>query len=398
MFKRFAFVLIMILFAGTVSALGVTPARTTMDFDPELSRSVSFEVINSGGTDIGLVMTTSGELGEYITLPVSNSEMTGDEKTKEFSYDLNLPRDLSPGLHIGEVFILQIPSSGDSSGASVLATLAVVTQVYVYVPYPGKFANADLVIYNANQGEKVNFVFPVVSAGEFDLTAVRANVEIFNKLDEKVGTFDTTTIGVPSGEKKEIVHGWVADVPIGEYRAVASLIYDEGTINLEKIFSVGSKDLELKSIEVNSFNLGEIVKLEMLVENKWSEPISGAFTQTIIRDSNGDTVSTFDSASYVIDALSKKVFVSYWDTAGVREGTYETEVSINYAEKSSKQNLKFEVSENDLTVIGLGYVISAEGVEDGGVDTIVLVLIIVIVLLVLINLLWFFMLRKKLKK
>jgi hypothetical protein len=241
-------------------------------------------------------------------------------------------------------------------------------------------------------------VFPVVSAGEFDLTAVRANVEIFNKLDEKVGTFDTTTIGVPSGEKKEIVHGWVADVPIGEYRAVASLIYDEGTINLEKIFSVGSKDLELKSIEVNSFNLGEIVKLEMLVENKWSEPISGAFTQTTIRDSNGDTVSRFDSASYVIDALSKKVFVSYWDTAGVREGTYETEVSINYAEKSSKQNLKFEVSENDLTVIGLGYVISAEGVEDGEGDTIVLVLIIVIVLLVLINLLWFFMLRKKLKK
>src|SRR3989344_535415 len=161
-----------------------------------------------------------------------------------------------------------------------------------------------MVIYNANQGENVKFVFPVVSAGEFDLTSVRAQVAIFNKLDEQVGIFETDSISVESGTKKEIIYDWKADVPIGGYRATATLIYDEGTINLEEQFSVGSKELELKEINVNGFTLGEIAKLEMLVENKWSEPISGAHIETKIKNSNGDIVSSFESASYDVAALA----------------------------------------------------------------------------------------------
>jgi LPXTG-motif cell wall-anchored protein len=89
------------------------------------------------------------------------------------------------------------------------------------------------------------------------------------------------------------------------------------------------------------------------------------------------------------------VFVSYWDTAGVRVGTYETEVSINYGDKSSKKSLQFDVEENELIIIGLGYVISEDGGES---NTLMFVLIGVIVLLVLVNILWFFLFRKKFKR
>jgi len=175
------------------------------------------------------------------------------------------------------------------------------------------------------------------------------------------------------------------------------LIYDEGTINLEEIFTVGSKELELQEISVNGFSLGEIAKLEMLVENKWSEPISDAHIETKITNDEGDSVSSFESANYDIGALEKQVFVSYWDTAGVRAGTYDAEVSINYADKASKKNLQFQVEKNSLTVVGLGYVISNADDEGEG-NGLVVVLIIAIVFLVLINLLWFLLLRKRLKK
>jgi hypothetical protein len=154
--------------------------------------------------------------------------------------------------------------------------------------------------------------------------------------------------------------------------------------------------LELQDIIVEGFSLGEIAKLEMLVENKWSEPISGAHIETKILNNRGDVVSNFKSASYDVEALAKQVFVSYWDTAGVSVGNYETEVSINYGDKSSKMNLEFQVEKNNLRVIGLGYVISAEG--DGSSNLLIIVLVVVIVLLVLINLLWFFLLRKRLHK
>jgi len=48
-----------------------------------------------------------------------------------------------------------------------------------------------------------------------------------------------------------------------------------------------------------------------------------------------------------------------------------------------------------LTVIGLGYVISAEG---GGSNSLMYILIGAVVVLILINLLWFIVFRRKFKK
>jgi hypothetical protein len=393
--RKLVFLLIGIFMISSVCALGVTPARTTLDFEPGASKSIGFQILNSGNEDMKVVFSAQGELAKYISLDVSEASISAGEGSKSFSYTLNLPSELSPGLHTGEVFAMQLPTGSTSEGSQILATLAVRTQVHLYVPYPGKYANAKMYVYGANIGEEVKFVIPVVSAGEFDLTSVRANVDVYNKLNEKVDSFNTDSISVSSGARKELAYSWRADVPIGDYVAKASLIYDDGTLELEEVFSVGSEELELQEISVNDFSLGEIAKLEMLVENKWSEPIGGAHVETKIMNDRGGVVSSFKSASYDVGALSKQVFVSYWDTAGVKVGTYETEVSINYADKSSKKGLQFDVEENSLTVIGLGYVISADGGES---NTLMIVLIIVIILLVLINLLWFFLFRKRFKK
>jgi len=394
-FWYLGFGICLIFMISSVIALGISPARTTIDFEKNLKKSVGFDILNRGGSDIKVVFSAQGDLAEYISLPVREADILGSEKSKSFSYDLNLPSELSPGLHTGEVFAMQLPSGPGSEGSQILATLAVVTQVYLYVPYPGKYANAKMYIYGANVGEDVRFVIPVVSAGEFDLTSVRASVDIFNKLGVKVDSFGIDSISVPSGSKKELVYNWKSDVEVGEYFAKAAVVYDDGTINLEESFSVGSRELELQEIRVGGFSLGQIAKLEMLVENKWSEIISDVYIETKIKDDDGDVVSVFQSAAQDIDALSKKSFVSYWDSAGVRVGDYDAEVSIKYADKVSRKNLRFEVSENELVVVGLGYVIS--NADDSGSDTVVVVLVVIVVLLVLINLLWFLLLRKRLK-
>jgi len=392
--RRFLILLVGIFMVGGVLALGITPARTTLDFEKKLEKSIGFDILNAGGDDIKVVFSVQGDLAEYISLPLKESEILGSEKSKSFSYELNLPSELEPGLHTGEIFAMQLPSGASSEGSQILATLAVVTQVHIYVPYPGKYASAKLYVYSANVGEEVRFVIPVISAGKFDLSSVRANVDIYNKMGEKVESFGTNSVAVASGTKKELVYDWRANVAVGEYIAKAVIVYDDGTISLEEKFSVGSKELELQEIVVGGFSLGEIAKLEMLVENKWGEAIGGAYIETKIKDNEGDVVSSFESAAQSIAALSKEVFVSYWDTAGVREGDYDAEISVKYGDKVSKENLIFEVSENELVIIGLGYVISAD--EGGSSDAIIIVLIIVVVLLVLLNLLWFLLLRKKL--
>jgi hypothetical protein len=121
-------------------------------------------------------------LSEYIDIPVKEAVISASETSKTFSYSLNLPSKLEPGLNTGEVFVMQLPDGDVSEGSQILATLAVATQVHVYVPYPGKYANAKMYVYGANTGEDVRFVMPIVSAGEFDLTNVRANVDIYNSM------------------------------------------------------------------------------------------------------------------------------------------------------------------------------------------------------------------------
>ena len=392
--KKILLLFVCVFMISSACALGVSPGRTTMDFSPGHRETVTFNVINSGTKDVKVVLVAQGDLADYISISSSAVSILASE-SKSLSYSVNLPEKLSPGLQVGEVFIMEVPGSVGAGGSTVLATLAVVTQLYVNVPYPGKFAEADMVIYDANQGANVKFVFPVVSRGEFDLTDVKANVDVYNSLGDKIDSFKTESVGVPSGARKEIVYNWKADVSIGNYRASASLIYDDGTIPLEASFSVGSKELELQDISVKDFSLGEIAKMEMLVENRWSEPIKGAHIETRIKNDRGDVVSSFDSARYDIDALAKQTFVSYWDTAGVIAGDYQTEVSIKYGEKASKLNLEFQVSKNNLKVIGLGYVISE---DDGESSSLVVILVIIIVVLILVNLLWFLLLRKRLKK
>lgn len=396
MSKKVILVLLAMFMISGVCALGVSPGRTTIDFKPDLERVVNFEIINSEGKDIEFGLSVDGELADYINFGARKISISGGEERKAFSYDLKLPSSLEPGLRTGRVIITEIPKDVGGSESYVAATLAVATQLHVNVPFPGKYASSGLIVYNTEPGEDITFVFPVVSKGEFDLTSVRANVDVYNRANEKVGSFNTQSISIPSGERKELVYKWSSNLSIGEYRADATLIYDEGTLTLERIFSVGSKELELQEINVGDFNLGEIVKLEMLVENKWSEPITDAYIETRILDEQEDVVASFKSSSYDLGALAKEVFVSYWDTAGVKVGTYATDVAIYYGEKVSRKNLQFEVSDNELVVIGLGYVISVDA-EDKD-NTLIVVLVTIIVVLILINLLWFLVIRKKLGK
>ncbi len=384
----------------SVCALGVTPARNTLDFEPGLKKDLSFSIINSEHKDMNIIIYAEGELAKSIILQGDSSfKMSASEESREIKYSLKIPNELRPGVRIGEIVILETPVKTSNDQNYIGATVAVVTQIYVYVPYPGKYAEAELNVVNAEQGGEAVFVIPIVNRGDLGLENIRVNIDIYNKLNEKITTINSETISIISGEKKDIVVKWKADSPVGTYRAVATVIYDGETISLEKQFNIGTADLDLQEITVNDFSLGQIAKMEMLVENKWSEPITGAYAQTNIFNAKGEVMVDFKSATQDFSPLSKEVLTSYWDTGGVGEGTYEASVYLRYGEKSSQKDLQLKVSEDNLEIIGLGYVISSgRSSSSDGNSGLIFILIVVVVVLILVNLLWFLVLRKKPKK
>jgi hypothetical protein len=388
--------LIFVLMMASVSALGITPGRTTLDYIPGEHHTVSFSVINNEFEDIDLVVLIEGGLNQSISVSEASFSMSATEETKSLTYILNMPSGLKPGLNEAEVIVVQLPKKSSTSEAFIGASVGVATQVHVHVPFPGKFAEAQLNVIGPNDDGDIIFAIPATSRGDLDLARVRATIDIFGALNEKITILTTNEISIPSGERDEVVVKWSPDVSPGTYRAVATLIYDEETLTLEKQFNVGQRLLELQNIDVNDFSLGGIAKFELLVENKWSDVITGAFAKTLVFNEDDEVIADFKSQTYDIPPLEKVLMVAFWDTAGVRKGSYDSEVSLQYGSQSVTQELKFEVSDNEINIVGVGFVIS-RGDGTGGGNSLVIILIVAIILLVLINLLWFLVLRKKLK-
>ncbi len=390
------FVLIIIFAVNEVSALGITPGSFNFDFEPGAAKSIKFSVINSEKKDANFVVLTQGELKDNIysvSLPEGIFKMTSADGEKNLEYVLKMPASLSPGPHKSEIVVMQLPGQWKGEGeTSVEATVGVAAQVNVFVPYPGKYLEASLNAADSEEGGIV-FVIPVVSRGKLDIVRVKAIIDIYN-LNEKVDTIESEEISILSGERKEIVVKWKSDFLPGTYKAAATILYDEETLKLEKEFNIGDKILDLVDVKVNDFSLGGIAKFELLIESKWSELIKDAYLQMLVYNKEGEVMADFKSATYDVKSLEKTLMVAFWDTDGVREGVYDSSVILNYDRKSAQKDFKLDVSENEIKVIGLGYVIS----EAGGKKTnsLVVILVVVIAILVLINLSWFLFLRRKL--
>ena len=99
----FVFLLLLI---ENVLALGVTPAKSVIDFEP-IEKEVSFRIINSEHKDIEIKLNVEGELADRITLESYSFNMSKDEDTKEISHIISLDESLGEGLHKGEIIITE---------------------------------------------------------------------------------------------------------------------------------------------------------------------------------------------------------------------------------------------------------------------------------------------------
>jgi len=368
---------------SNVLALGITPGRTTIDFEPNLVRDVKFSIVNTESKDMDIAFSVEGALADYINISSDVASIGSGEGLKEFGYILTLPRGLAPGLHRADVIALEVPKGGTEDGTVVRATVSVVTQVYVYVPYPGKFLEASLDIVSRDEENTIDFYVPFISRGEETISSIKGTVDI-SKGNESVFSLDTNELSASVGERKELRASWNPDVAPGEYRAVVSINYDGEILKLEKEFNVGPEDFGVLGISVNDFKLGDVARIKILVQNKLSDDVAGAFADLSVYDSDLKEIASLTSEKYDVPAESNKEMVVFWDTERLNKGQYGSELDINYNDRFVSKNFKVDVSEDAMLFSGVGFVIAD---DVGGVSS-TMILIIVIVFLVLVNLVW----------
>jgi len=391
--------LLIILIMQNVFAIGITPGRTTLNFEPGLHKEISFSVVNSEHKDMSVVFSVRGDLEDSITLSQTSAEFSVSDNSKSFTYVIDLPQEIGePGMYETEIIVLEVPEDSFEEGTSVGATVAVATQLHVHVPYPDKYVEMEVNVIESGKNNEVIFLVPVINRGKLDVNNLKAVIDIYTSSNEKIETIESESESLKSLERKELVVDWSAEVDSGIYRAVVKVEYDGEITQKEIEFNVGDMAMEVKEITINDFELGGIAKFNALVVNNWMTDLKNVYLNILVYNYIGEVMADFKSQTYDIDSLSEITMVAYWDTEGVEVGTYDGDVILKYGkygEKSIEKSVQIKVEDYSIEVLGLtGRVIT----KKGGMFNLNNLLIVSVILLIIGNIIWFFIVRRLKKK
>ena len=379
-------IVIMTFIIPIVQAIGITPGRTTIYFEPGLKKEVEFKILNNEHKDMKVAFYVEGNLSEIIKLKEKETHLKQIDNEKTFSYSFKLPQKIeTPGTHEARIVAMEIPPKEGEEGTYVKATVAVATQLVVIVPYPGKYLETKLAIIEGVNESK--FIFLAHNLGEENIQDAYVRIEIIDKDNNLIETLETEHSSINSKKRGEFNVEWEYD-KLGSYFARATIFYDGQTKKEEKWFKIGGMGLELVSITVKDFTLGEVAKFTILVENKLNEPIEDVLARLIITED-------LKSATTAIPPLSYGTLNIYWDTEGINEGDYDGKFILQAGKDSLERPLKIKVKPDRIDVEIIGVTAAVIGEEEKG--KLNSLLIILIIILILANIAWFTYFKNKTK-
>jgi hypothetical protein len=383
-----------LLAAALVSAIGVSPVRKVVDYEPNKEYQLELKIINEGNKDIKAIVYARGDLEKYIGIVDSLVSMTKDEKEKSARYVLKTPENFEkPGIHKTDMVVMEYPSSfGTGQENVVSATASVISELWLRVPFPGKYAEAQL--YIDSQPENVNFALKVMNFGKEDIQKAKAKIRILGATYEEIAVLETNEAGISAGQQSKLEASWKPNVNPGKYHAVAEISYDEKKAVVEDNFEVGKLFIGIKKIEVKDFSLGQVAVFDITLESKWNEEIKNVYGEMTVLDEKGTEYTKFKTANIDMPAMGEGVIKAYWDTKGAKVGKYSLRLLIHYSERVTEKLIDTEVNIDSIrTELGpTAQVVAQKGL---GKENILTILVIV---LILINIAWFvFFMRKKKK-
>jgi hypothetical protein len=395
--KKILFVLILVFIAtlnvNEYRSIGITPGRKTIDFSPNYETSVSFSVINNEKKDMKILLYVDGEMNNSVTLNVNSTGFKSIEESKSFTYNVKLPSKITtPGIHEARIIAKEVPII---SGTTIGAAPSVISQLYVMVPYPGKYAKVSLNVKDTQGDKPVKFFVSLENLGLEDISKAQATIDIYDSNNKKVASINTNTLKLKSKDREDLIAEWNLGTNLpGAYYAKASVVYDNEVAETDIVFSVGEVLVDILSIDVNDYKLGGIAKFSIGIENKGAAELNNVYTEVYLNDLNGKEVARFKSASEdVIKSKSKNILSAFWDTKGFKEGTYTGRIKLYFNDQSTEKQLRAVITLNSIKTELIGISAKAVSVDSSGNNNGLLILLVFVIIAV--NIGWFVYFKRK---
>jgi hypothetical protein len=367
--------------------LGIAPAKTTFDFEKNTMHEGVFRVITDDFPK-KLFISTEGDLADVIIL--EKTAIITDSQETYIRFKVKIPEDIPPGERKGSIVITESPKEtyGDNV---VMATLAIVHQVIINVPYPGKYVTGKMFISNSQVNDTIEFRVALANYGKEKTNLVKSNIVIKGPLNEEIASFSTDEKSIQPGSEETLVGSWQTE-NAGNYYAEATVDYDGYIFEISQAFKVGILDIEIEKIKVNDFKIGQIAKLDIYLRNKWNQDINVNGKVEIYKSDK--LISSFNTLPVKIKEKSTAVMESYWNTEEVEVGKYDISVKADYDGKTSERTFSSVVS---LDNIDFSDSLSGKAVNSKEKNRTSFLIILVLVLIFL-NVSLFIYISRKLKR
>jgi hypothetical protein len=389
--------MLLIIASNIVLAIGIGPSRQYVSFTPGETIDSELLVINDRHQNFTAEVGVQGELIDYVEIGTHLVEVTSDDSLVKIPFTIRFPeQEPKPGEHEIEIVVEQLPAAAESQqGTFVSANIALISQLIVRVPYPGKYADGKMFISgNENQDMPTRFTLMIYNFGKEDIGNTYSQIEILNQDNEKVAEVVTSSKQIMSKQEVKLEGLWEPEIGKGTYNAIATIYYDDLHFKIEKEFNLGIFAIYVTDIYVKQFRLGEIAKFEIILENSWNTEVEDVYAEFMVEDSAGRNVAQYQTEKIDIAANSVGQLEAYWDTAGLETGIYKVVLLTHYAGKTTQSEYEFEVGLDGIILVG------EEEIEEKASTTPVLValIIVVVLLMAVMNALWLYFAYKKSKK
>jgi len=380
-----ASIILLVLLAAQVFGLGIAPG--TLDADSSTPQKMF--IINNEHKDMKVLVYAEGDYADNVAISHSIVTLKSTDEMVQFTAAMEKTPD-KPGSHPVRIIAVEIP---DESSDTIVARQAVAAVLNLVVPYPGKYADAELVIPKKQAGEPLEFVVKITNRGTGAISKAQARIEVYSPANEMLASLTSDEKAVNAGEMRELVARYHNELKEGKYFAKAYVNYDGEEIVLEQPFSIGNMLVDIRSVYVKDFSLGEIARFDIMIESKWNEQIPDIFADMEIHDRYGKEIAQSKTKEVDLPAGGVDVLDAYWDTDEVTVGQYNAKITLHFLGNNLEKTLTLNVRED---AIDIDFMPTARAVEDiPGENTSFIIILIVLSMVFNAGLIFWLARRKK---
>jgi hypothetical protein len=332
----FFIVFFVFVFFGCVNvyALGLTPAKVIVNFQPDSEFDVKFTVLGSGKP---LKVYADGPFKEYVSFDKEN--VTGGQS---FTANVYLPTETKNyGDNRLYIRVEEIPEATQGIGTK----LSVGALILIKVPYPGQYA--EIFRYNVNDvnvGEPVNISIIVVNLGQENIAA-NAKTTIKNSRNETVEVIDLGNRFIDTTNQE--IFTYLLDTSSyrpGTYNTTAIVDYGQELLKEEKGFRIGTLFVNITNY-TRKVEQGKISKFMIRIKSKWNDDIENVYA-TVNVTKGGNSTDFFKTPSISLNAWNEAELFGFLNAENVKAGIYGINISLFYNGEVTSKIAEVEITKD----------------------------------------------------